>query len=260
VISTPNGSGSGFFISPDGVVATNAHVVAGQDTATVTMSNGKPLQSSAIYADQERDLALIKVSSKDNPFLILQDLSAIGPGLEVIAIGSPGLGDVSLTNTVTKGVISGIRQSDHGVWVQTDASINPGNSGGPLLNHDGKVVGLSTMKIVAAGYSGLNFALASSELAILLKNRFNYSQADPMAPPSPVVSSPRVAVTIVSSPPGADIELDGTFVGSTPSELALEVGTKRIKLTKKGFTPYERTIQISTGSKLTIAADLEPAK
>lgn len=139
-ITTSKGSGSGFFISPDGVVATNAHVVEGQTTATVVMSSGKPLQSSAMYVDQDRDLALIKVPISGNPFLILEDASII-PGSDVVAIGSPGVSTLTLSNTVTRGVVSGVRQGDHGVWVQTDASINPGNSGGPLLDRQAKVIG-----------------------------------------------------------------------------------------------------------------------
>lgn len=260
MISTNKGSGSGFFISPDGAVATNAHVVEGETTVTVITSNGKPLRSSAIYVDQDRDIALIKVSTSGNPFLLLQDSSTVSPGTEVIAIGSPGVGNLTLANTVTRGVVSGIRQGDHGVWVQTDASINPGNSGGPLLNREGRVLGLNTMKIIAPGYSGLNFALASSELAALLKTRFGYSQ--PQASPSPVSQSvsPKVTVAVTSTPPGADIEVDGVFSGSTPSELLLDVGLRKLRITKKGYSAYERTVSLTAGSKLSIAAELETAK
>jgi serine protease Do len=214
------------------------------------------LQSSAIYVDQDRDLALIKVPSSGNPFLALEDVSLVSPGTEVIAIGSPAVGNLTLANTVTKGVVSGIRQSDHGIWVQTDASINPGNSGGPLLDRQGKVTGLNTLKLVAPGYSGLNFALASSELAGLLRARFGYSQ------PQSSIGSPvqKVTVTLTSAPAGADIEIDGVFLGSTPSELLLDAGVRKVKLTKKGFLAYERTIQITAGSKPTIAADLESQK
>ena len=150
-------------------------------------------------------------------------------------------------------------QGDHGVWVQTDASINPGNSGGSLLNREGRVLGLNTMKIIAPGYSGLNFALASSELAALLKTRFGYSQ--PQANPSVTSQSlsPKVTVAVTSTPPGADIAVDGVFLGSTPSELLLDVGLRK-KITKKGYSAYERTVSLTAGSKLSIAAELETTK
>jgi serine protease Do len=260
MVSSSKGSGSGFFISPDGVVATNAHVVEGESTATVVTSNGKPLQSSAIYVDQDRDLALIKVATSGNPFLFLQDSPDVSPGTEVIAIGSPGLGNLTLANTVTKGVVSGIRRGDHGVWVQTDASINPGNSGGPLLNREGRVLGLNTMKIVAPGYSGLNFALASSELAALLKSRFSYSQPQPTISPEQSSVGAKIAVSVTSNPPGADIEIDDVFSGSTPSDLLLDAGVRSIKISKKGYVAFERKLMLTEGSKLSVAPELQPAK
>jgi S1-C subfamily serine protease len=155
-ISTAKGTGSGFFISSDGVVATNAHVLEGQNSAIVITSSGKSLQSTSLYVDQDRDLGLVKVAGADYPHLVLAD--AVLPGAEVVAIGSPGVGSITFTNTITKGVVSGIRRGEHGMWVQTDAALNPGNSGGPLLNTQGEVVGVDTLKVVVPGYSGLNFA------------------------------------------------------------------------------------------------------
>jgi len=137
-ISTSKGLGSGFFVSPDGVVATNAHVVEGEATATVTTSNGKSLQASSIYQDEDRDLALIKVPSTGNPFLILEDISRVTLGSEVIAVGSPGVGDLTLANTVTKGIVSGLRQTDYGLWIQTDTALNQGAQVGRFLTDQGK--------------------------------------------------------------------------------------------------------------------------
>jgi S1-C subfamily serine protease len=260
MISTSSGVGSGFFVSPDGVVATNAHVVQGQESATVITSDGKPLQTSAIYQDEDRDLALLKVPSSGNPFLILEDISGVTPGSEVIAVGSPGVGNVMLANTVTKGIVSGLRQSDYGLWIQTDTAINPGNSGGPLLDRSGRVVGLNTMKVIATDYSGLNFALASSELASLLKVRFGYVQKSPEQAEGASSKPEKVVVAVGSTPAAAEIEVDGVFMGNTPSELSLDAGLRRIRVVKKGFVPYERTIQITVGSKPSILAELEPEK
>lgn len=142
-VSTAKGSGSGFFVTSDGLVATNAHVVEGESAVTVVMASGKSLESTHLYVDQDRDLALIKVPVKDSPFLRLS-LGSPAAGSDVVAIGTPGAHDVTgtlmLPNTVTKGVVSGVRQFPEnttasvpgraGLWIQTDATINHGNSGG----------------------------------------------------------------------------------------------------------------------------------
>ncbi len=184
-VSTAKGSGSVFFISPDGVVVTNAHVVQGESMATVIMTSGRSSESTHIYVDEGRDLALIKVPVRDTPFLKLSP-TLPPPGSEVIAIGTPGAHDVTgtlmLPNSVTKGVVSGVRefpenttasiQGRAGLWIQTDATINHGNSGGPLLNRSGEVVGINTLAFTATGTPGLNFALASTELAKMMQSRF----------------------------------------------------------------------------------------
>ena len=250
-ISGSNGSGSGFFVSADGLVVTNAHVARGESLLTITMSNGKSIQSSTIYVDEDRDLALVKVNGTEYPFLRLKP-SLPNVGADVIAIGSP-LGEV-LTNTVTKGIVSGIRHGEHGTWIQTDAALNPGNSGGPLLDASGEVVGVNTMKLVASDVSGINFSLASSEIEGMLGSRFGTALVQP--------SGTRALTTVVitSTPAGADVEVDGLFVGSTPAELPLSVGERTLRITKKGYSPFERKLQVMPGGKQSISADLEELK
>lgn len=284
-ISTSKGSGSGFFVTSDGVVVTNAHVVQGETSVTVLMSSGKSLESTHIYADEGRDLALIKVQVKDGPFLKLS-LSSPATGSDVVAIGTPGAHDVTgtllLPNTVTKGIVSGIREFPEdttasvagraGLWIQTDATINHGNSGGPLLNRSGEVVGINTLAFTATGTPGLNFALASSELAKILQSRFGVqpsrpapvsTQSDLVQASSTTSSAVRVAtdastVSFISVPSGADIQVDGQFLGSAPAELPLTLGQRTIKISKKGFKPYERTIQVLSSGSQRITAELEP--
>jgi serine protease Do len=203
-----------------------------------------------IYADDDRDLAFVKVSGTNYPKLNLK-IPPPNPGADVIAIGSP-LSE-ELTNSVTKGVVSGVRHGEHGVWIQTDTAMNPGNSGGPLLDTSGEVVGVNTMKIVEPGVSGINFSLASSEIAELLKTRFGASV-------TPQAATAQVSATVVvsSSPTGADIEVDGAFLGSTPAELPLAVGERTLRITKKGYKPFERKLRVVPGGKQTLSADLEP--
>jgi S1-C subfamily serine protease len=250
-ISGSYGSGSGFFITSDGLVVANAHVVRRESSVTVTMSNGKSLGSSTIYVDEDRDLAFVKIPGTNYPKLKLK-IPPPNPGADVIAIGSP-LSE-QLTNSVTKGVVSGVRHGEHGIWIQTDTAMNPGNSGGPLLNASGEVVGVNTMKIVEQGVSGINFSLASSEIADLLSTRFGTS-LNQMAGTTAV----QVMVAISSTPAGADIEVDGAFLGNTPAEVPLVVGERMIKITKKGYKGFERRLQVVQGGKQTVSVDLEQA-
>ncbi len=272
-IRAGDGSGSGFFVSPEGVLVTNAHVVGHESSILVTTSSGGLLQSSNIYVDQDRDLALVKVPVAGNPFLKLS-VSVPGQGSDVIAIGSPGAHDVtgtlSLPNSVTKGIVSGIRRFPDstvadvpgrgGVWIQTDATINHGNSGGPLLNRLGEVVGICTLTFTKTGTPGLNFALAASELAQILQYRFgvrvtatNRTEESGGTTATPTTTT----LTVISNPAGADIEVDGVFLGSTPAELSLQIGQRSITISKKGYKEYQRTFQVVTGSKQRISVDLE---
>jgi len=268
-VETSLGSGSGFFISSEGLLATNAHVVRDQPSATIITSSGKAITSSHIYVDEDRDLALIKVEAHDVPFLVLSPTLPL-QGADVIAIGTPGAHDASgivmLPNSVTKGIVSGIREfSDTtianipgraGIWIQTDATINHGNSGGPLLNRSGLVVGINTLSFSATGTPGINFALASTELAQVVNYRLGVNLNSP-APPQSQLSSSSAKLTITSTPTGADIEVDGAFLGSTPSDISVASGSRTIKISKKGYIAYQRTIQAQPGGSQRIAADLE---
>jgi serine protease Do len=270
-VQTADGSGSGFFITADGLVVTNAHVIGSQESALIITSNGATLHSNQIYVDQDRDLALVKVDAHGVRFL---DVSPKLPmqGSDVIAIGTPGAQDVTgtvlLPNTVTKGVVSGVREfSDTtvanvpgraGSWIQTDAAINHGNSGGPLLNRSGVVIGVNTLTFSATGTPGINFALASTELIQVVRSRLGISLV-PQAKSKPETIAPTTAkLSISSTPPGADIEIDGVFLGSTPSDVTVMDGPRVVRVTKKGFKPYERTIQAQPNGAQRIAVELDP--
>jgi len=249
VVATSEGWGSGFFVSRKGVVVTNAHVVRGQLSATIVTSSGKSMESSQIYVDQDRDLALIKLPHGDYPFLkISRYLPNVGA--DVLAIGSPGVGSTIMTDTVTKGIVSGVRDFKDGIWIQTDAAINHGNSGGPLIDRKGEVVGVNTLRASPSEYSGMNFSLSSTEISKLVYSKFGV-QLDGDSAQSQVGS-----VSVTSNPSGADIEVDGMFVGTSPAELPISSGERTVRITKKGFDTFERKMQIVAGGKQTISADL----
>lgn len=154
--------GSGFFVSQDGYIMTNAHVVKGADTLTVILEDGKELDATLVGSDPHTDIAIIKVEGNDFPFLELANSDDIQVGEEVAAIGSP----FQLQATLTAGVVSGKgRQNLHITafedFIQTDAAINPGNSGGPLVNLDCQVIGINTA-IVTGGGGGIGFAVPSN--------------------------------------------------------------------------------------------------
>jgi serine protease Do len=155
------GQGSGFIISEDGYILTNNHVVREADKITVTLHDGRKLDAKIIGTDPKSDVAVIKVEAKNLPVIELGDSDKLQIGEWVIAVGNP----FGLDATVTVGVVSakgrsGFHIVDYEDFIQTDAAINPGNSGGPLLNLEGKAVGLNTFIVSqTGGYMGIGFAI-----------------------------------------------------------------------------------------------------
>ena len=164
-IEAGQGRGSGFFAAPR-IVITNRHVVRDNVSVTVRLSNGQTLPGRVETASSDFDLAMVRVDSAlvSQPVLPLGTVNEVRPGQEVIAIGL-ALG--VFQNSVTRGIISGIRRVDRTVMLQTDAAINAGNSGGPLLDRNGQVVGITTLKVGGAAES-LGFALAADHARALL--------------------------------------------------------------------------------------------
>lgn len=155
------GTGSGFILSPDGRIVTNAHVVSGTDTVKVTLKDGREFEGKVQGVDPLTDVAVVKINAKELPPVALGRSDNIVPGQWAIAIGNP----LGLDNTVTVGIISATGRSSSQVgipdkrvrFIQTDAAINPGNSGGPLLNDRGEVIGINTA--IRADAQGLGFAI-----------------------------------------------------------------------------------------------------
>ncbi|HPW83312.1 MAG TPA: trypsin-like peptidase domain-containing protein, partial [Rhodoferax sp.] len=138
----PRGVGSGFILSADGLIMTNAHVVEGADEVLVTLTDKREFKAKIIGADKRTDVALVKIEAAGLPAVRVGDVNRLRVGEWVMAIGSP----FGLENTVTAGIVSA-KQRDTGDYlpfIQTDVAINPGNSGGPLINMRGEVVGINS--------------------------------------------------------------------------------------------------------------------
>lgn len=156
-IETDQGaSGAGFFAGQRCYVVTNEHVISGSSSIVVKTSQGRPYLGQVLAEDTKRDLAILSTNTPECSKLTFEETNP-SVGTEVFAVGNP----LGLQGTVTKGIVSAIRTIDV-KYIQIDAGLNPGNSGGPLVNKDGKVLGVSTFKL--KGYEGLNFAVASSEV------------------------------------------------------------------------------------------------
>jgi serine protease Do len=158
----PRGVGSGFILTADGFIMTNAHVVEGADEVLVTLTDKREFKAKIIGADKRSDVAVVKIEANGLPAVKVGDVSRLRVGEWVMAIGSP----FGLENTVTAGIVSA-KQRDTGgdlPLIQTDVAINPGNSGGPLINMRGEVVGInSQIYSRSGGFMGISFAIPMDE-------------------------------------------------------------------------------------------------
>ncbi len=160
-------SGSGLIVTQDGYIVTNNHVVQNTNGLTVSLSDGRTFPATVIGTDPATDLAVIKIDATGLPIGVFGDSDSLRPGQLAVAIGNP-LG-LEFKRAVTQGVISGLDRvltvGDYSMrLIQTDAVINPGNSGGPLVNAQGEVVGLNSVKINAEAVEGMNFAIPSNQV------------------------------------------------------------------------------------------------
>jgi serine protease Do len=154
------GEGSGFIVSPDGVILTNAHVVDGASRVTVKLTDHREFEARVLGSDATSDVAVLKIDARDLPAVRLGDPNELQVGEWVVAIGSP----FGFENSVTAGIVSAKGRSlpddTYVPFIQTDVAVNPGNSGGPLFNLRGEVVGInSQIYSRSGGYQGVSFAI-----------------------------------------------------------------------------------------------------
>jgi S1-C subfamily serine protease len=214
------GAGSGFVLSPDGVIVTNNHVVDGATTITVTLADGRKLDARVLGRDANADLAVLKVDATGLPAVKLGRSDALVVGDSVVAIGNALALDGG--PTVTQGIVSALDRTisagDQGSGnsetlrhvLQTDAAINPGNSGGPLLNAAGEVVGINTA--VAGDAQNIGFALAIDKaLPIIESLKSGQTPEQPFLGLSTVTLTPAIQRQL-----GLDVSRGAVVAGVTP--------------------------------------------
>jgi S1-C subfamily serine protease len=215
-------SGTGFFVTETGLIATNAHVARGEESLLTLMPEGQQLEAKVVYIDADLDIALAKVEGKELPHLALADASTVRQGENVVAIGNPG--DAMLFS-VTKGIVSAVGKFGNagpGTWIQTDTPINPGNSGGPLLNSRGEVIGINTQKLVKKNVTGIGFALSATDLLEVLHRFYPNVFVVNSAGSTGSAGAPAAAATSAASTPGSNGSDAATVAssGSGPQPLS----------------------------------------
>jgi len=204
LVESSTGRGSAFFVDRDRLI-TNHHVVVGQSYVKLRLSDNRTVDAGIAATAPDFDLAVLKLmgAAPEHATLALGTIQDVRQGQEVLAIGTPmGV----FQNTVTRGIVSSLRQLDKVAVLQTDTALNPGNSGGPLIDHAGRVVGINTMGF--RGSQGLNFAVAIDHAKALLEGR---------------------PLQLAFVKPAADGGLKGLLpgAGASESDLAREEGTRR---------------------------------
>ena len=207
-IEGTTGSGSGFVVDAAGFILTNEHVIKGQSRLTAVFDNGARLTATVIASDATRDIALLKVTAAGT-LTVLPFATEVREGDEVIALGYP-LGDYSYLRgsmTVTRGIVSAFRMTGGVSYVQTDAAINPGNSGGPLLDTNGRVIGMNSLVYSGDVAQGIGFAIKFD----VLSSRLTAMRSGQSSPPTPVPTPGVVATqtpSYVFGPKNGWLDLD----------------------------------------------------
>ena len=170
-IPEQRGTGSGFIVSSDGLILTNAHVVDGADELRIRLTDNREFAGKVLGLDKKTDIAVVKIEAKDLPVLKIGSSESLKVGEWVAAIGSP----FGLHNTVTAGIVSAksrqLSSDQYVPFIQTDVAVNPGNSGGPLFNMQGEVVGINSQIFsTSGGFMGLSFSIPI-DLAMQIKDQ-----------------------------------------------------------------------------------------
>ena len=186
-------SGTGMFITTDGYVLTNEHVVSEGYYATLNFPNKRSVEAQIIYRDPRLDIAILKCTSGNYPVITLGSTTDPELGEDVVAIGYPSAAQLGASVSLSRGIVSAFRTISGIEYIQTDASLNPGSSGGPLVNLRGEVIGMNSWKLREG--EGINFAIALNSVKALVDNIVQQHIQGQLAVPEPPVPEPLVEKT-----------------------------------------------------------------
>lgn len=259
-------SGSGFIVSEDGVVLTNAHVVSGAEKVDVLFASGDKIEAQVLGMDVTTDVAVLKIEGSGYPTLPIGDSTKLRVGEYVIAIGNP-LSAYELYGTVTFGIISATAREINidgfvNTYLQTDAAINFGNSGGPLINMSGQVIGMNTAKSVTAGYDDRGNAVAAEGIGFALPISDVIEVANSILQSGSVVR-PGIGVQIVTVDEDTAAEegipvgcrIQGLTAGAPAEQAGLKVGDVIVEVDGRTVTGNSDVVSyvgaLKVGDKVT---------
>jgi S1-C subfamily serine protease len=245
VTEVPQGSGSGFVFDKKGHVVTNFHVIENAAKVSVTVKGGHRFEAKVVGAEPDKDLALLKIEAPERLLVPVQlaDSAALRVGQRVLAIGNP----FGLDQTLTTGVVSALEReiqsrTDRRIQdvIQTDAAINPGNSGGPLLDSQGRVIGVNTQIYSPSGASaGIGFAIPANAVARIVPQLVKYGR----------VNRPKLGVRLITDAIAKRNGIEGVIIDSIePGGPADKAGLRGLVQTRSGY-PAVGDIIVGVGNK-----------
>ena len=258
---TVYGSGTGFIVSSEGYVLTNAHVVEDAMVVTVRLADGKEIDAEVIGADKETDVAVLRIDAAGLTPLACGDSDQVRVGEFVLAIGNP-LDSDRLANTLTYGIVSAKAReitidSYTNTYLQTDAAINYGNSGGPLLNMKGEVIGINSAKSLTAGYDAFGNPVAAEGIGFALPINYVLEIMDLLVEDG-VIQRPGVGVTVSTVteiiaetegiPKGARVE--SVVTGGPADAAGLQAGDIIVEANGIVIENHDRIVEIVSQSKI----------
>lgn len=255
------GSGSGFIVSSEGYILTNAHVIADAEQITVLLNTGEEVEATLIGADEETDVAVLKVEHDGLVPMALGDSDEVRVGEFVVAIGNP-LDTSSLANTTTFGVISAAAREvtidgHTNTYLQTDAAINFGNSGGPLLNMRGEVIGMNSAKTITAGYDdygnmvsaeGIGFALPINDVRVIMELLVTQGRIERPAVGISVQTLTEVIAAQLGLPVSTGVYVASVVAGGPASQAGLLAGDVIVSANGQALTDRTEFMDIIDGS------------
>jgi hypothetical protein len=217
-------SGTGIFITTDGYVLTNEHVVSEGYYATLYLHDGRSVKAEIVYREPKLDIAILKCASGSYPTVTLGSSTEPILGEDVVALGFPSAAQLGDSVSLSKGIISAFRTIDGVKYIQTDASLNPGSSGGPLVNIRGEVIGMNSWKLTES--EGISFAIALNDIKAHIDTKVRQLASGELSyqpPPTQQVSVPTEGVVLEYHGMGSAMTPPFNITGSSPWKLLIEL-------------------------------------